>query len=145
MSNTVNENTIRLSESLKAAMVKGANGSHTVSEEWYAGSLPEGLSMEQRKQFDEHDSAVAAAAALALGQVVLPEMKENPELTEGTLSINLGANRINASVLRDYVNGKETYHGHSIVSYEVNSAGINRGELGLAMTAVRNLADELLG
>lgn len=148
MSNTttdVNATTRALADSLKAAMTKGTNGSYTAADNWYGDNLPEGLTVEQRARFDEHDSSVTAAAVLALGELAVPDMKENADVTEATLSLNLGANRINTSVLRDYVNGKESYHGHAIASYEVNSAGVNRGELGLAMTAVRSLADSLLG
>jgi hypothetical protein len=140
----VNSTTRALADSLKAAMT-GSKGNYTAADNWYGDNLPEGLTTELRARFDEHDSSVVAATALALGELAVPEMKENADITEATLALNLGANRINTSVLRDYVHGKESYHGHVIASYEVNSAGVNRGELGLAMTAVRNLADDLLG
>lgn len=141
----VNAATRSLADSLKAAMTAGANGSYTAADTWYADNLPEGITMEHRNKLDEHDSAVTAAAVVALGELAVPEMKNNADLSEATLSVNLGANRINTSIIRDYVNGKESYHGHAIASYEVNSAGLNRGELGLAINAVRTLADDLLG
>ncbi|QZA70955.1 hypothetical protein AH06_182 [Erwinia phage AH06] len=142
---TVNETTRSLADSLKASMTGGEKGNYTAAEGWYASTLPEGLTIELQNKFDEHKSAVTAATALALGEVSVPAMKDNADITEATLSINVGADRISASVLRDYTNGKEQYHGHVISSYEVNSAGINRGELGIALSTVRSLADELLG
>jgi hypothetical protein len=126
-------------------MTGGEKGNYATTETWYAENLPEGLTIEQRQKFQEHDTTVLAAAALALGEVSVPAMKENGDITEATVAVNVGHDRITASVLRDYTNGKEQYHGHVIAAYEVNSAGANSGQLGIALSTVRSLADELLG
>lgn len=140
---TISKVTRALADSLKAAMEVGDAGAITVSENWYRDNLPESLDMNQRLAFQEHDANVVAALAVAAGESILPKMADNPNLTQGTAFIAVGADRIGATVMRDFQHGKETVPGWVVASYEVNSVGNGGAEFGHALAHVRAMADSL--
>jgi hypothetical protein len=144
MSKEIKATTRALADSLKAAMTMGENGVATTANDWYENNLPEGLTMDLRKQFQNHDSAVMAAQAVAVGEMGIPLMKENTTLTQVSASLAVGGDTISTDVLREYQHGKNTITGHVISSYTHNAAGVNRGELSAAVKHVRSLADEAL-
>ncbi|QXO10141.1 hypothetical protein pEaSNUABM37_00180 [Erwinia phage pEa_SNUABM_37] len=144
MSKEIKATTRSLADSMKAAMTMGENGVAVTAPDWYEKNLPEGLTIEQRKQFQNHDSAVMAAQAVALAETGLPVMKENAGLTQISTSLAVGADTIATDIVREYQHGKNTINGHVISSYTNNAAGTNRGELAVAVKFVRSMADDLL-
>lgn len=144
MSKEIKATTRTLADSLKAAMTLGENGIATTEPDWYEKNLPEGLTMDQRKQFQNHDSAVMAAQAVALGEIGIPMLKENTTLSQLSASLAVGGDTIATDIIRDYQHGKQNITGHVISSFTHNAAGANRGELAAAVKHVRALADEAL-
>lgn len=133
-----------LVDSMKAAMTMGDNGVAVTAPDWYGNNLPEGLTMDQRKQFQEHDSAIVAALPVALAEIGLPIMQQNTALSQISASIAVGSDTIATDIVREYQHGKQTINGHVISSYTANAAGSNRGELAVAVKIVRTMADDLL-
>jgi len=144
MSKEIKASTRALADSMKAAMTMGENGVAVTAPDWYEKSLPEGLTMDQRKQFQNHDSAVMAAQAVALAEVGMPVMKENNSLSQISASMAVGGDTISTDIVREYQHGKTTVHGHVISAYTHNAAGANRGELAAAVKYVRSMGDDLL-
>lgn len=144
MSKEIKATTRTLADSLKAAMTMGDNGVAVTAPDWYEKNLPEGLTIEQRKQFQNHDSAVMAAQAVALGELGLPVMQNNTALSQISTSLSVGSDTIATDIVREYQHGKQTINGHVISSYTANAAGTNRGELAAAVKHVRAMADDLL-
>lgn len=144
MSKEIKASTRALADSLKAAMTMGSNGAATTEADWYASTLPEGLTIDLRKQFQNHDSAVMAAQAVALGELGIPFMKENPEVQQVSASLAVGGDTISTDIVREYQHGKTTTYGHVISAYTHNAAGANRGELAAAVKYVRGMGDDLL-
>lgn len=144
MSKDIKPATRTLADSMKAAMTMGENGIAVTAPDWYETNLPEGLTIDLRKQFQNHDSAVMAAQAVALGEIGLPVMKENSTLTQISTSLAVGGDTIATDIVREYQHGKNTINGHVISSFTNNAAGANRGELAVAVKLVRSMADDLL-
>lgn len=144
MSKEIKATTRALADSLKAAMTLGENGIATTEPTWYENNLPEGLTMDQRKQFQNHDSAVMAAQAVALGEMGIPMLKENTTLSQLSASLAVGGDTIATDIIRDYQHGKQNITGHVISSFTHNAAGANRSELSVAVKYVRGMADEVL-
>lgn len=137
----INKTTRTLVDSLKKAMTMD-NETGKVTPEWYASTLPKGIDIELVNKLQEHNSSVVAALPVALAEVGLSTMKEK-NLPEISAFINAGSDRIGATIIRDYTHGKDKYHGHTVMSYEVNAAGVNAGEYEHATKHVRSLADDL--
>lgn len=137
----INKSTRTLADSLKAAMVKTDTGV-VVNDAWYAESLPKGWDIKKVEELQAHNSTVVAALPVALAEFGLPIMKEQ-NLPEISTFVSAGADRIGSTIIRDYTHGKETYQGHSVMSYQVNAAGVNAGEYDNATKHVRALADDL--
>lgn len=137
----INKTTRTLADSLKASMTATDTGV-TVSPDWYATNLPKGVDIAAVSKLQEHNSAVVAALPVALAEFGLPIVKAN-NLPEISAFVQAGADRIGSTIIRDYTQGKDTYHGHSVMSYEVNAAGVNAGEYDNASKHVRSLADDL--
>lgn len=144
MSKEIKASTRTLADSLKAAMTIGENGVATTDPTWYEKNLPEGLTMDLRKQFQNHDSAVIAAQPVALAEMGMPMMKDNPALQQISASVAVGGDTISTEIIREYQHGKNTTHGHVISAYTHNAAGTNRGELAAAVKYVRSMGDDML-
>lgn len=137
----INKTTRTLADSLKASMTATDTGVD-VAADWYAKNLPKDIKIETVNKLQEHNSAVVAALPVALAEFGLPIMKEK-DLPEISAFVGAGADRIGSTIIRDYTHGKESYHGHSVMSYQVNAAGVNAGEYDNATKHVRALADDL--
>lgn len=146
MSKEIKPATRALVDSMKAAMLMGDNGHATTEQTWYEANLPETVTMDHVKTLQNHNSAVMAAQAVALGEMGIPVLKENSTLSQISASLSAGGDTIATDIVREYQHGKNTIHGHVISSYTNNAAGANRGELAAAVKHVRALADaELTG
>lgn len=140
----LDKKTRSLADSMKAAMTMSESGNATTANDWYGSTLPEGLTMELHKQFQEHNSLIPAAQAIALAELGMPLMQSNPDLAQISATVSVGGDTIATDIVREYQHGKQTVNGHVISSYTVNAAGSNRGELALAVKHVRSMADDLL-
>lgn len=69
------ENIVKLAAEIKKDLTVGDGGVVTVPKDFYAKHLPEGLSLEQVKQVQDHDSTIFAAAGLALSELGLKHLK----------------------------------------------------------------------
>lgn len=145
MSKEINAHVRTLADSLKASMTGGENGAVVADAAWYAGSLPEGIKIETVNTLQEHNTAVTAAAAVAMGEYMAPIFEANKDLKEATTFVAVGADRIPVTVVRDYTHGKEQYHGHVTLGYEVNATGPHAGQVTIATAHVRSMYDALLG
>lgn len=140
----LNKTTRTLADSMKAAMTMGDNGIATTAPDWYEQNLPENVTMDLIRTIQEHNSAVVAAQPIALAELGLPVMKQNPALSQISASLTAGADTIATDIVREYQHGKQTIQGHVISSFTTNAAGTNRGELALAVKHVRSMAAEQL-
>jgi len=137
---SISKATRTLADSLRDGMTVGEKGQISTPADFAEKNLPEGLTLEQVKLLQDYRDQLPAALTLAAGELAVPAFKADKNLVEANASLAFGSDRINATVLRDYVNGKETAKGHVVVAYETNAVGNYKADLGLALSHVRALA-----
>lgn len=142
MSN-VKQNIQDLAASIKPMFKLTDNGVVLAEADLYEKSLPEGITMDQLKTIQTHNTQLVAATALAVGELAVNAFAKDAELSRVTAEVVVGSDKIGTNVLRsrDYPaggipkegevrdpNARITKWGVIEASYEVASNG-NKGEL----------------
>lgn len=143
-----------LAAKIKPMFTLADNGVVLAEEGLYEKTLPEGITLEQLKAVQQHNTALVAATALAVGEIAVDAFKADKELTRVSTEFPVANDKIGANVLRsrEYPAGgipkegevrdpsaKITKYGVIEASYETASNG-NKGELKKVRTQIGALA-----
>lgn len=148
----INENVVALKEKIKAAVTPDAStGVIGSPKELYESLLPEGLTLELKKQFQTHDGQVVAAAAAATGEIGIELMQKNKELDRVSLEIPVGhKDKINIAFDRSRqvpdreTNGTKTKYGVLSADYTMYGSK-SRGDMLKVKTELAEAALKALG
>lgn len=135
----------------KEVSIDAKSGAATVAPDTYAKTLPEGLTVEGRKAYSDHDTAFAAAAAHVVGNAGVDAFKKTKGLDRVTAEFDLsGKDKFTVTVDRSKTSHNPQDPGKEIVKYGVISgsleqrAGRNSGQFKAVRTAVADRAAELI-
>lgn len=132
-----------LAAKIKPMFTLADNGVVLAEEGLYEKSLPEGITADQIKAIQQHNTALVAASAMAVGELAIDAFKADKDLQRVTAEIPAVGDKISTAVIRsrEYPaggipkegevrdpNAKITKYGVIEASYEVASNG-NKGEL----------------
>jgi len=125
----------------------------------YEKSLPEGITTDQIKAIQQHNTALVAATGLAVGELAIDAFKADKDLTRVSTEFAAVGDKISTAVIRsrEYPaggipkegevrdpNAKIVKYGVIEAAYEVASNG-NKGELKKVRTHIGALALAALG
>lgn len=88
-----------LSSKVKEAITIDGNLA-SVPKDLYKDTLPEGMTLEQVKTVQEHNLNFADAVTLALGEKGLEHLKDNTDIDNLSLTVNIGHDRVNSEFRR---------------------------------------------
>lgn len=155
----VKQGTKDLSSKVKPLFTLAENGVILPEEHFYEKVLPEGITMDQIKAIQAHNTALLAAVPMAVGEIAIDAFKADKTLDRVSAVIPAGSDKISVAVLRsrEYPaggipkegevrdpNAKIVKYGVIEASYEVASNG-NKGELKKVRTHIGALALAALG
>lgn len=130
----IKKEVIDLSEKIGAELKISKDGSVERPDDLYEKLLPEGITMEQLKGIQAHNTDFIAAATHAFGQAATPVMKKNAELNSISLDIpTVGKDSLSLQFDRSKQvpngdGGMQTKYGSVSVKYDMYGAG-SRGQL----------------
>lgn len=130
---------LELSKKAKAAM-KVDGGVINLEDEFYAGTLPEGITMDTVKELQKHDTNFVSAIGHAFGQASIEAMKKDKQLEETQITTNLGKDVVGGVFRRSYEKSlgipkdgeerkTETAYGQLNMSYKKHGSAGSRGSL----------------
>lgn len=144
------ELTTAAATTFKEAMKIGNEGVADISADTYEATLPEGKSMAELKEYNDHRDVVVAAATLALGELSVPYFQANKDAQQVSVSIPVYKDNINVVVQRTkelpastYLPEGKTVYGASRTQYVANGA-VNRGELKKVKSHLNTIAEAAL-
>lgn len=148
----IRQETRDLAVRLKSAIsIDPKTGLATIKDGTYQEHLPEGLTVEHVKALQLHNSNVAAAATLALGEEAIPLMKKHKDLERVSLEIPaVGKDKFEVVIDRHQV-GRNPADGKEIDTYGATRVkyvtyGVKpRGEMGKVRAQLAALAMDALG
>lgn len=143
-----------LAEKIKSAIkIDPKTGAmEAVSKEFYASTLPDGITVDTIKQIHDHDTKFVAAQTLAHGEIANAAAKKNKSLEESKLKVpTVGRSNISTIWKRETQNNNPAT-GEKIVKYGVVTAKLdfhgthNAGQYGavkafVSEDAAKKLAD----
>lgn len=146
----VNDNVLKLADSLSTQLQIGEGGVVTVNKDFYENNLPDGLTMADVKRVQEHNGNVLAGAQLALGETGIEYFRKHKDVDQLTLEIKAGADKMGVGFqrTRTYPGMKggpeKTTVGVSMARYTAQAAG-NVGSMKKVRTHLSQQAASLLG
>lgn len=149
----IKEEIIDLANALKKEFEIGEGGVITVPKDLYEKTLPEGLTLADVKKVQEHNTALVAASALAVGEVGNAHFKKHKKDDRLSLEFKAGVDSISIDYQRskEYPNFKDP-EGPKIQKYGILTAGYesqagvgSRGQLSRVKKNLAAKAAELLG
>jgi NADPH-dependent glutamate synthase beta subunit-like oxidoreductase len=152
MSVEIKKEVVEMAALIKADLkIDASTGVGVTSAALYEQLLPEGLTMDQVKALQDHNSTVFAAAALAVGESSIPLMKDNKDLEKVTAEILVGHKdkiKINFDRERSFpdqqTKGTITKMGQVNIGYDMYGTK-NRGEVTKVKNFLTEMALEALG
>lgn len=154
----IKQNVIDLAVKIEAQMNLGEAGIVEVPKTLYADLLPEALTAEVVKVYQDHTSDLVAATAEALANIAIPAFKADPKLEQLSVEFGCGSDSLAGTIQRskDYPAGgipKEgetrdpnatiTKYGIVSMKYGVN-AHANKGSLKKVRDGINKRAAEAL-
>lgn len=145
---------LELANKIKDQLKLGAGGvAEDLGKDFYASTLPDGISMADVNKIQKHDSNLVAATALALGEESLDYFKKHKDVQSTSVELKAGANTIaiQADRYKSFPNrmggaDAPNIEKHVTISarYTAQAAG-NRGEFKKVREHIGNLGAELFG
>lgn len=148
-----------LAAKIKPMLTLADNGVVLAQADLYEKSLPEGITADQIKAIQQHNTVLVAASALAVGEIAVDAFKADKELQRVTSEFSAVGDKISTAVIRsrEYPaggipkegevrdpNAKIVKFGVIEAAYEVSSNG-NKGDLKKVRTHISALALAALG
>lgn len=148
-----------LAAKIKPMFTLADNGVVLPAADLYEKSLPEGITTDQIKAIQQHNTALVAATGLAVGELAIDAFKADKDLTRVSTEFAAVGDKISTAVIRsrEYPaggipkegevrdpNAKIVKYGVIEAAYEVASNG-NKGELKKVRTHIGALALAALG
>lgn len=90
----IKENIRGLADTIKTELSLSEEGVFSVDAKMFENTLPEGLTMETVKKYQEHTADLVTAAGLALGEAGIDAMKKDKRLDQVSLEFNAGKDTI---------------------------------------------------
>ena len=145
---------LEIANAAKAKM-KADGGMVELDKEFYAETLPEGLTMDTVKQLQKHNANVVAGVGMAFGEVSIEAMKKDKQLKETQFSTNIGKDTVGGVFRREYEKSMgipkdgeerktETAYGQLNMSYKVHGAAGSRGALKKVRDGLNAMARDAL-
>lgn len=147
-----------LAATIKPMFTLAENGVVVASDDLYEKTLPEGVTVDQIKAIQQHNTALVAATAMAVGELSVDAFKADKDLQRVSAEFSAVGDKISATVTRsrEYPaggipkegevrdpNAKITKYGVIDAGYEVVSNG-NKGELKKVRAHIAALAASVL-
>lgn len=154
MSTQITPDVRSLADTFKEGISDVATGSAKSAEGLYETTLPDGLTKEIYLSFASHNTNVAAASMLALGEMATNAMAADKALEKVTLDLpTFGKDKFSLSFERskevvipsqDGVTGTKTTFGRAQVSFDQYGLG-KRGQVQAVKSLLADKAKEALG